>query len=664
MTANETKLQNIIEGVKQFVVPLFQRPYTWELRHWQTLWNDLVDLCETENPKSHFLGSIVNMPTVSVPEGVAKYLLIDGQQRITTVFILLSVLRNYSEEIHETELANEIHDTYIVNPYAKGIDYFKLIPTQTSGDRENFCNLLSKKSFDTESKIGKAYLFFEKKLKQKKIAITHLKNIITKYLSIVSITLDPDDNPHLVFESLNYKGEPLSPADLIRNYFFMRIHVEKQDNIYQEYWQPMQDSLSENLTEFIRHFLMKDGAFVKQSDIYITLKNKINPLNSIEKLQELYRFSKYYQRFLEPNYEPDTAIRKQFKRLSRLDVTTSFPMLLNFYDLYSNSQTILKEEFIDILEILENFLIRRFICNIPTNQLNKIFPAVFNQIMLLTTNDDIVSKFKTILLVKGYPIDEDFNQNFIRGKFYGVGNLNNKTKLILETIEQSYNHKEEINFETTPLSIEHIMPQTITQEWQNELGVDWQISHELYLHNIGNLTLTGYNSELSNYNFITKQEMLENSHLLINSYFNNIKTWNKEEIEKRSNFLASKAIEIWKYLGTLKPKDSAQTLHNGTIPTNLILFGNNIEVQNWNDVLVHTLNILSEFEPEKFALILRDFSRFVNLDNSDFNSFHQLKNGTYIENNLGTKVIQSLCYQIIESIELTSEDWQVKTISI
>jgi len=661
MTANETKLQNIIEGVKQFVVPLFQRPYTWELRHWQTLWNDLVDLCETENPKSHFLGSIVNMPTVSVPEGVAKYLLIDGQQRITTIFILLSVLRDYAKEIQETELADEIHHTYIVNPFKKGIDHFKLIPTQTSGDRENFCNLLLQKPFNTESKIGLAYQYFEKKLKQKKLDIQHLKKIITSYISIVSITLDPDDNPHLVFESLNYKGEPLSPADLIRNYFFMRIHVDKQDEIYQEFWQPMQETLSENLTEFIRHFLMKEGTFVKQSDIYVTLKNKITPSNSIEKLQELYRFSNYYGRFLKPINEPDVDIQKKLKRLNRLDVTTSFPMLLNFYDLYSNIKQITKTELIEILNILENFLIRRFICNIPTNQLNKIFPAVFNQVIQKSTGD-IVAGFKAILLTKGYPKDTEFIDNFIRGKFYGVGNLNSKTKLILESIEQHFNHKEEVNFETSELTIEHIMPQTLTQIWQIELGEDWQITHELYLHNIGNLTITGYNSELSNSIFSTKKEMLEESHLQINKYFQNVNSWNKEAIEIRANFLAKKAISIWNYFGTtIVPIESSNDV-TGTVPTGLWILGQYFQVQSWRDVLQETLNTISDLEPEKFQSILENYPRFVNKDKTKFASSRQLKNGYFIETRLSAKVIQNFCYQAIESIELSSDEWKVSTI--
>ena len=199
MQAKETKLQDIIEGTKQYVVPLFQRTYSWTKSEWEVLWNDLVELCEADNPRSHFIGSIVTMPTVSVPEGVAKFLLIDGQQRLTTIFVLLTLLRNKATENQNQEFAEEINNTLLVNPYKKDNDYFKLIPTQV--DRETYKNLIHHQSAEKDCAIAKAYAYFEKKLKQVKIEHQRLKKIITNYFSVVSIVLDADDNPYLVFES-------------------------------------------------------------------------------------------------------------------------------------------------------------------------------------------------------------------------------------------------------------------------------------------------------------------------------------------------------------------------------------------------------------------------------------------------------------------------------
>ncbi|MFQ5788199.1 MAG: DUF262 domain-containing protein [Thermodesulfobacteriota bacterium] len=270
MQAKETKLQEIIEGTKQYVIPLFQRSYSWGKKEWEILWNDLVELSEMENPRTHFIGSIVNMPTISVPEGVSKYLLIDGQQRLTTIFIILTLLRDISRQNGETEFAEEINNTLIVNPYKKDLDFFKLLPTQV--DRVNFQDLVRGRLNDNNCQLSKAYNFFDRKLKRKTINNEILKKVITTYLSIVSIVLDADDNPYLVFESLNAKGRPLTQADLIRNYFFMRIHTDEQNRVYNDHWRPMENKLGERLTEYIRHYLMREGSVINQNDVYYTLK--------------------------------------------------------------------------------------------------------------------------------------------------------------------------------------------------------------------------------------------------------------------------------------------------------------------------------------------------------------------------------------------------------
>jgi len=264
MKASETKLQLLIEGTKQYVIPLFQRVYSWDRKQWEIFWDDLIELYETPVPKDHFMGSIVTMPVQSKPEGVSKFLLIDGQQRLTTFYILLSVLRDISKT--SGTLSKQIEDLYMFNKYANGNDYYKILPTQ--GDREFFFKILKSISFESESQINKAYKYFLKEITKSNANPEKLKNILIANLSIVSITLEKEDNPYLIFEGLNYKGLPLTQGDLIRNYFFMRIHVDKQEEIYLSIWKPIQDALSENLTTYIRHFLIKDSREVKESEIY------------------------------------------------------------------------------------------------------------------------------------------------------------------------------------------------------------------------------------------------------------------------------------------------------------------------------------------------------------------------------------------------------------
>jgi len=653
MQAKETKLQDIIEGTKQYVVPLFQRTYSWTIKEWEILWKDLVELSEMENPRTHFIGSIVNMPTISVPEGVAKYLLIDGQQRLSTIFILLTLLRNKAREYQNVRFADEINNTLLVNQYKDGIDHFKLMPTQV--DRETYMNFIIGKANDSESQLTRAYSFFEKKLRQVEIEPEKLKKIITSYFSVVSIVLDADDNPYLVFESLNAKGRPLTQADLIRNYFFMRIHVQQQERVYNEYWLPMQSALNDSLTEFIRHFLMMDGSIIKQGDVYYSLKESVSTSNAIDYLQMLRRFSIYYQRLIYPEFEPEVELQKCFRRLNRIEVTTAYPLLLNFYSNFADG-VISKREFIEILHILENYLIRRFVCNIPSNQLNKIFPTLYPQIKIKYP-DKIVEGFKTVLQGRGYPKDNEFFLRFKETKFYGGGDRQIKTKLILETIEEAFAHKETVAFDN--LTIEHIMPQTLSESWQKHLGEDWEETHDLFLHTIGNLTLTAYNTELSNDDFETKKTTYNESHLGLNNYFINLTCWTRHEIEQRAEILANQAISIWSYFGQENSTPSELHEVTGTTPISVTILGQAFSVESWRDVLEQTLNTVADLEPEKFEIIAHNFPRYLGKEKSKFHAIRELQNGYFIEVNLSAQSIQKLCYQSMETIELTSEDWYV-----
>ncbi|MFN5310655.1 MAG: DUF262 domain-containing protein [Candidatus Kapaibacterium sp.] len=653
MQAKETKLQDIIEGTKQYLIPLFQRTYSWTNKEWEVLWKDLVELCDMENPRTHFIGSIVNMPTVSVPEGVAKYLLIDGQQRLTTIFIFLALLRNKAKENGNLRFADEINNTLLVNQYKDGFDHYKLMPTQV--DRITYQNLINGENNLIENQITKAYTFFEKKLKQVELDHEKLKKVITSSFSVVSIVLDTDDNPYLVFESLNAKGRPLTQADLIRNYFFMRIHIDKQENVYNNYWLPMQKALNGDLTEFIRHFLMKNGKIVKQDDVYYELKESVSTTNAIEYLSELKKYSIYYQKLKYPEFENEPKLKNMFTRLNRIEVTTAYPLLLNFYNDYSEG-VINIDDFETILKTLENYLIRRFVCNIATNQLNKIFPSIYPTIQS-NYSDNIVEGFKAIIQDKGYPKDNEFLLRFRETKFYGGGDRVIKTKLILETIENSFNHKESVPFEN--LTIEHIMPQTLSEWWQEHLGEEWEETHEIYLHTIGNLTLTAYNTELSNDDFLTKKITLNQSHLELNKYFKDISGWTRNDIERRSEELATIASQIWSYFGQENSKPTNIQEVTGTTPIALKILGQRFEVKSWRDVLEKTMNVIAELEPDKFEIITHNFPRYINKDRNKFRAIRQLENGYFIEVNLSAQSIQKLCYQAMETIELTSDEWEV-----
>jgi uncharacterized protein with ParB-like and HNH nuclease domain len=653
MNASETKLQPIIEGTKQYVIPLFQRQYSWDKKEWEVLWNDLVELTELEVRRSHFIGSMVTMPTTSVPEGVSKYLLIDGQQRLTTIFVLMALLRDASRLNGDTQLADEINQTLLVNPYKKDSDYYKLLPTAV--DRQAFWRLCTGEPANPQNQIVKAYQFFERKLRQSKISTETLKGVITNDLSVVSIVLGADDNPHLVFESLNAKGRPLTQADLIRNYFFMRIHVNDQDQMYAQYWEPMQAALGESLTEYIRHYLMRSGSVITKSDVYFSLKEIISKGNAVEHLKELSHFADHYKKLLFPKEEPHVEIRRALSRINRIEVTVSYPFLLNCYENYHRGE-LSAVQFLSILNLIENFMIRRFVCNMPTNSLSKIFPLLYSQ-ALARNSSNLLDGVRFTLQTRGYPKNAEFRSRLADTKLYGGGDRTTKTKLILETIEESFEHKEQVPFDS--LTIEHVMPQTLTEQWQIELGNDWEITHELLLHTLGNLTLTAYNPELSNDSFEKKKERFNASHLEMNEYFSQVSSWTKDEIERRASVMAERALTVWPYFGDELDREEGATV-TGKTPNGLWILGQSFEVQSWRDVLEATMNTIAELEPEKFEQILHQFPRFVAKDKKRFRAIRELRNGAFIEVNLSAQAIQRFCLQALETIDLTSEDWRIE----
>lgn len=660
MQAGETTLKEIIQGEKQYIVPLFQRSYSWGKSQWEQLWSDIVELLENESNSPHFFGSIVTMQMEFLPEEVSKFLLIDGQQRLTTILILLATIRDQAKIIHNPKLFKEINDKYLINAYDEGENFYKLLPTQI--DRQSFYQIINEEYNHIKQQknlIAECYQFFTRKIKRfPETEYKKLINIIGGYLIVISIVLSKDDNPYLVFESLNAKGQPLTQADLIRNYLFMGIQGEKQDKMYQQYWLPMENLLQDNLTDFLRYYLTKKGKDVKKNQVYFELKEQTIKNNVSDYLKDIYKFANYYSRFLNPNQEKNIKVRKYLTRIKSLDIKTVYPFLLNCYDDWQTNK-LSETEFIDVCKIIENFIIRRFVCNVQTRGLNRIFALLYTQVSknIDLENINFLDELKLHLQAQDYPQDEEFREKIKQVKLYG-SNRTEKARLILESMEESFRHKEKVSFEN--LTIEHIMPQRLNEWWKNHLGEDYEITHELLLHSLGNLTLTAYNSELSNDSFINKQKELKNSHLEINKYFQNVNQWRRQEIENRAEKLADMALTIWSYFGDKNYKSQNRRKGvTGTTPRNLKMFDEEYSVKTWRDVLETTLNIISELEADKFEEIILTFPRFLSKNRGDLRVTRQLKNGIFIEVQLSAQDIYSFCQKILETCDLSNEDWQV-----
>ena len=538
MKASETNLEKITERTAQYLVPLFQRPYSWEKKQWQELCTDLIDLCEGES--SHFIGSIVVTNIASKPNDdlTYYYLLIDGQQRLTTLFVILILLR---DTVDNKTLSARIHKL-LTNEFVGGLEHFKLLPTQQ--DREVFKALVNREdiAIPRDHLLLKCYSFFKKEIRN--LDCDQLYRVICRRLSIVEIILENDDNPYVVFESLNAKGRSLTQADLIRNYFLMKIPQASQDEIYKNYWLPMQEALGENLTEFMRHYLASDGIIVRKDGIYSKLKEKVDLFtNILEPLEKIKTFSLFYEKLIDPSREADEIIRENLLRINRLNYTVMYPFLLNCYNEYSHS-SISRDELIDILKTLENFVVRRLVCNTPTAGLNKIFPILYGSAKKESTSN-LVDGVKVELGKRNeYPRDNNFCKDMLRTSFSPA---DERTKLILETIEiylRQQNLEDTNIFKFSSYKVEAVMPESINSEWEQELGEDWQQCYYTYKQVLSNLTLVPSDYNLNNKSYSDKKQYFSQSSLLLNNYFHNVDRWDKSAIENRAKVLADISLEI------------------------------------------------------------------------------------------------------------------------
>ncbi len=343
--------------------------------------------------------------------------------------------------------------------------------------------------------------------------------------------------------------------------------------------------------------------------------------------------------------------------MNRLEVTVAYPFLLNVYDDYASGR-ISEDEFADIAEVIENFIIRRFVCAVPTNQLNKIFPSLYAQ---ASSSSSLVEGTKDALRTRNYPRDVEFRERLVSSRLYGGGDRAARTKLILEQLESSFGSKETVPFDD--LSVEHVMPQTLTDWWRQHLGDDYEATHELLLHTIGNLTLTGYNSELSNADFPHKRKLFGESHISLNDYFQDLEEWGEAAIRKRAEILAGQATSVWKYFG--KPEDEAKPVTQsvtGTTPSSVVILGQRFPVSSWRDVAQRTLQTIAELDEESFDRIVSAFPSFVAWNGEGFRSFRQLPNGAYIEVHLSAPSINRFCIQAVEEAGLSPEDWFVEVL--
>lgn len=554
MKAAENQLLSFLDGRKQFVIPIYQRTYSWTREQCEQLWQDIVRAATDASVKDHFIGSIVYIQQgILVLARTPQFLVIDGQQRLTTLSLLLTALAAAARSQSEGTVSDEeIYDTYLTNKHGREDERYKLVLTHA--DKETLISLLEGRDMPEHAsqRILENYHYFAEQIRKSGLDIDTLYGGLQK-LIIVDISLDRShDNPQLIFESLNSTGLELSQADLIRNYVLMGLDVEEQTRLYTEYWYPMERRLAKGdgiplFDRFMRDYLTvksKSGAIPNITDVYSSFKAYRKSLTNIAMeaiVRDMYRYSRYFT-WLAFADTGDREIDQVLGDINALRVDVAYPFLMELCDDYSE-QRLSRTDFLSILGLVESYVFRRAVCGIPPNSLNNTFARFGREINRADYLESAKVAFYTKDAYRRFPTDAEFQAAFVIKDVYNFRSRN----YLLRKLE-NVGRREPITIED--YTIEHVLPQnpTLSRTWQSELGPEWQAIQQTYLHTIGNLTLTAYNSELSDRPFVEKRQLeggFDESPLRLNRSIAHLEHWGQEQIKGRAQLLAEKACLIW-----------------------------------------------------------------------------------------------------------------------
>ncbi|GAA7208208.1 DUF262 and DUF1524 domain-containing protein [Helicobacter pylori] len=553
----EAKATTLLEFMKenqknQLVIPIYQRLYSWEKEQCKELWDDIIKIGGDDKMNGHFIGSILYVLLDGNKHSDNTLLIIDGQQRLTTITLLLTALRDHlSDEVKRKEIENH----YLINSDKDGDKKFRFILSES--DKDTLLYLIDKdrrKPSEPSSKIVENFKLFEEWVSNTDKLETIFKGL--EKLMIVEIALEKGkDDPQLIFESMNSKGMELTQTDLMRNYIVMETEIEKQKGFYNKYWRAMEEDFKQNkkwFDRFVRHYLtIKTREIPNINKVYVALKDyrQKEGIGIEDLLKDLQKYCGYFCQIVFKK-EADKDLNKALGFLVDLEMDVIYPLLLELYSDY-NDGVLSKDDFRRSIALIESYICRRAVCGLGTNSLNKVFPSFTKHIQKDEYFKSLKAHFGYLTNNQRFPDDDEFKNLFITIDFYKF----KKREYFFERLE-NFDRKERVY--TREYTKEHIMLQTLTEQWEKDLGENFQEIHDKYLHTIGNLTLTGYNSEYGNKSFQEKQGMekgFKDSPLRLNQSLRDLESFGEEEIKKRANDLADLALKIWTY-----PKLDAETL--------------------------------------------------------------------------------------------------------
>ncbi|WP_245788118.1 GmrSD restriction endonuclease domain-containing protein [Amycolatopsis marina] len=558
VAARETTLQELLEGSKQYKVPLYQRTYSWTHAHLERLWDDIIQLAEdraADPAVTHFIGSLVLAPSpTNGPAGVQEFLVIDGQQRLTTLSILLCALRDYRAERETAEHRERIDQQYLINKWKPEEHQLKLVPTQADRPAYLAC-LYATPQAGGSDRVGGAYRFFKAQLTSADdpddlTDIQRVEDTVISGLSLVSVTAQAGDNAHRIFESLNNTGLRLTQGDLLRNYLFMRLPT-RSEAVYDSLWLPLQKSLSSSELELLFWLdLVQSDPRIKQADTYAGQQRRLDRMRTEQEIeQEVARFARLgalLRTILDPAHEADPPVRHRLQRLGAWGTTTVYPLLLHLLD-RRQSGTADSAQIASAMLYVESYFVRRLLIGRATASINRVLLSVVTEMDTALPVDEAVRQYLSAGR-KYYASDADVRAA-VRTIPYYLNGRPHQRALVLRWLEESYGSKEPVDL--TSLTIEHVLPQTITPEWRDTLSEDLEPGeefgqvHEALVHTLGNLTLTGYNAKLSNSSFEIKRQQLAASGVFMNQEIAREERWGRPQIHARADALAERVIEEW-----------------------------------------------------------------------------------------------------------------------
>lgn len=673
MEANKIKLLEFLGTTKKtFNIPVYQRNYDWKEEHCTRLFRDVENIAKSNFDIEHFIGTVVYVLSYVQPT-YQELVLIDGQQRITSITLLIKALYDF---VKDEDLKEDILETYLINKRAPENLRVKLKPIES--DAIPYRSIIENHETFLDSNICKNYKLFKKLIMDSEFSPEDIYSALNN-VELVYIQLEKDkksENPQMIFESLNSTGLSLTQGDLIRNFLLMNHSYDKQTRLYKEYWLKIEKLLTDaEISDFVRDYLtMKNGSIPKKDKVYMLFKDFANnsELNIDEEgiLEDLLMYAEYYSWFLLCNSSYEN-INKQLSQLQQLKSTTVYPALLYIFEDCFKNHKIKLDELEQILKLIISYLFRRVICSYQTHSLNKIFAGFVNAFEKSNKESDY-EKVLDILMNKTssgiFPRDEEFRNEFVKKDLY-------KTKIDKYTLYQleKYKSKETIAL-SDDITIEHIMPQKLNPSWQIDLGNKYEEIYTEYLHTIGNLTLTGYNSNLSNKSFADKKEIYNDSNVYLNRSISHYDLWNKESIVNRAKELFEIAKEIW-FIPEEYNKVSNNEITNYSIdynimeeinvtgekPRQLIVADMEYNVNSWKDLFRKLSDLLYDFDQNTFEKFLRhsDFKgrekRIVSDTSEGMNSPYQIAKGIYIETNLNANAIINYCRIMAEHFELQDD---------